>query len=377
MDDRLNSLDRLNQLGRLNQLNRLNPLDRRQFLGGMLGAFLLTGCGRSGGAGHSLNILSWADYLHPDTIPEFEKRYSVKVIYDTFASNEALLSKLQAGGTKYDIIVPSSYMVKQLKKLDILSEIDHERVKLFANLMERFQNPSFDPGLKHCIPYTWGTTGLGFNRKVLGEKGFSFGKERLSWEVFWDKRLSQRMTLLDDGREVIGMSLKRHGHSYNTTDEEKMRPAIDDLKVQKPLTMCYTSDQVIVELSSGDSYLSQVFSGDAFQARRSNSDVAYHIPKEGASIWSDNFCIPRTAPHPDNAYLWLNYLLEKEVASACANFTHYATANAAAFPLVDSELKDDPNLYPPESVLSTCEDLKDIGAAVFTYDRLWTELKCS
>lgn len=352
-------------------------LDRRQFLGGLFSTILLSGCAKSSQSEHSLNILSWADYLHPDTIPEFERRYGKKVIYDTFASNEALLSKLQAGGTKYDIIVPSSYMVKQIKKLDILAPIDHDRIKLLGNLMERFQNPSFDPGLKHCVPYTWGTTGLGFNSKVLSEKGLLHGNERLSWEVFWDKRLAQRMTLLDDGREVIGMSLKRHGHSYNTVDEATMRPAIDDLKLQKPLTMCYTSDQVIVELSSGDSYLSQVFSGDAFQAQRSNSDVGYHIPAEGASIWSDNFCIPRTAPNPDNAYLWLNYLLEKEVAAACANFTHYATANAAAFPLVDSSLKADPNLYPPDKVIAKCEDLKDIGAAVFTYDRLWTELKCS
>ncbi|CAN5518114.1 spermidine/putrescine ABC transporter substrate-binding protein PotD [soil metagenome] len=360
-------------------------LSRRQMLAAMSALFLspaLSACGTGATgqeASRQLNILNWADYLHPDAIPEFEKRYSCKVIYDTFASNEALLAKLQAGGSLYDIIVPSSYMVKQLHKLEILSTLDHSRLPGLGHMMPRFTNSAFDPGLQHCVPYTWGTTGIGFSLAKLTELGIVKNASALSlpWEVFWDKRLAQRMTLLDDGREVIGMALKMAGNSYNTVEKPPIAAATANLITQKPLTMCYTSDQVIVELASGDSYLSQVFSGDAYQARRDNPDLRYVIPSNGASIWTDNFCIPKTAPHVDLAYKWINYMLEPAVAAACANFTNYAIANETAWKLVDKHLREDPNLYPPQAVMERCEELGEIGSAIFIYDNMWTELKCA
>ncbi len=361
-------------------------LNRRQFISQCSAALLALSCGttlagcnsQNDADEHQLNILNWADYLHPDAIPEFEKRYSCKVVYDTFASNEALMAKLQAGGSRYDIIVPSSYMVKQLHKLDILAGLDHERLPGLEHLLPRFRNSAFDPGLKHCVPYTWGTTGIGFSLKQFTASGaIKSSSLSLPWEIFWDKRFSQRMTLLDDGREVIGMALKLAGHSYNTQDEATIGAARNLLIEQKPLTMCYTSDQVIVELASGDSFLSQVFSGDAYQARRDNDDIRYVIPSNGASIWTDNFCIPKSAPHVDLAYKWINYMLEPAVAAACANFTNYAIANETAWKLVDSSLRNDPNLYPPESVMARCEELGELGPAIFIYDRMWTELKCA
>jgi spermidine/putrescine transport system substrate-binding protein len=142
-------------------------LNRRQLLAAMSSMLLLpalSACNSrspDGSAERQLNILNWADYLHPDAIPEFERRYSCKVVYDTFASNEALMAKLQAGGSRYDVIVPSSYMVKQLNKLDILSPLDHGRLPGLAHMMPRFTNSAFDPGLQHCVPYTWGTRGIG------------------------------------------------------------------------------------------------------------------------------------------------------------------------------------------------------------------------
>jgi len=177
-------------------------------------------------------------------------------------------------------------------------------------------------------------------------------------------------------RESIGMSLKRNGHSFNTTDEATIRAACEDLKVQKALNMCYTSDQVIVYLTSGDSWLSLSFSGDAQQAAHENSDVKYIIPRSGSSMWMDTLCIPASAPHPENAHLWLDYMLEPEVAARVSNATYYATPNKNALKMVDANLRADENLYPPEHILDRCEEIADIGKALFIYDRLWTELKC-
>jgi spermidine/putrescine transport system substrate-binding protein len=171
------------------------PLNRRQMLGALSSMLLLPALSACSSrfkafeqkADHQLNILNWADYLHPDAIPEFERRYSCKVVYDTFASNEALLAKLQAGGSLYDVIVPSSYMVKQLHKLGILSLLDHARLPGLAHMMPRFTNSAFDPGLKHCVPYTWGTTGIGFSLAKMTELGLVKDSSNLSlpWEVFW------------------------------------------------------------------------------------------------------------------------------------------------------------------------------------------------
>jgi spermidine/putrescine transport system substrate-binding protein len=352
-------------------------LTRRDFLLGLTatvsGAISLSACRpkpTNGKSSKELHLYSWADYLHPDTIPEFERRYGIKVVYDTFASNESLLAKMQAGGGDYDLIVPTSYMVRQLKKLQLLRPLDKDRLPNFKNLMSRFQNPAFDPHCRYSLPYTWGTTGIGYNSAVFPDDA------NLDWDVFWDKRLAHRMTLLDDERETMGMSLKRNGHSYNTTSPELLRQACQDLAKQKPLTMCYTSDQVIVHLASSDSLLSLVYSGDAYQAARDNPQVRYQIPASGASLWTDNLCIPKSARNPENAHLWMNYMLEPEVAAATANYTRYATPNQKALPLVQADLLKDKNIYPPEDLLQKCEELGDIGSAIFLYDRLWTELKC-
>ena len=185
------------------------------------------------------------------------------------------------------------------------------------------------------------------------------------------------MTLLDDAREAIGMAAKSLGFSYNTRDLGQLRQSVDRLIAHKADAMCFSSDQVITALASGDAHLSQVFSGDAYQAMRENKNIGYAIPIEGASIWTDNFCILATAPHKDAAYAWIQYMLEPAVAAACANYTRYAIANALALPLIESSLRDDPNLYPPDAVMARLEELAEIGSFVSVYDRLWTELKCA
>ena len=325
------------------------------------------------GNAKQLNIYSWPDYIHEDAIPEFEKRYGIKVVYDTVSSNEGLLAKFQAGASNYDIIVPSNYIVCKLKEQKLLQPLQKDRLTNFKYLMPRFADTPFDPHCEYSIPYTFGTTGIGYNSKAPCYEGGKFPDD---WDAFWDERMAHRMTLLEDVRETLGMALIRNGKSINTRDKETLEKACDDLKKQKHLTMCYTSDQVITSLSSGDSWLSMAFSGDAQQAARQNSDVKYTIPKSGASMWVDTLCIPKHAPHAENAHLWINYMLEPQVAAKLSNFTVYATPNQEAMKYVDKNLLDNKSIYPPESVLERLEAVKDIGSAIFTYDRLWTELKC-
>lgn len=336
---------------------------------------LLHGCTRASrtDASNQVNIFSWADYLPPNAIEEFEKRFGIRVVYDTFASNEALLARMSAGSVDYDVIVPTSYIVPKLRALNLLKPIDKDRIPNAKYLMGRFTQMSFDPGGQYTIPYAFGTTGIGYNAKAFETAGVPVPQD---WDAFWDKRIGGRMTLLEDARETIGFALKRLGHSYNTRDLASIDAAKQTLIAQKPLTMCYTSDQVIVYLASGDSELSLVFSGDAHQAARWNPDVRYVIPRSGASMWIDNLCIPASAPHAENALKWINYLLEPQVSAALTDYTYYATPNHAALKFISKTNLEDKTLYPPETVLDRCDELQEVGDAIFAYDRAWTEIKC-
>lgn len=320
-----------------------------------------------------LNIYSWPDYIYPEAIPTFEKRYGIKVVYDTVSSNEGLIAKFQAGASNYDIVVPSNYTVTKLRELGLLTKIDKERLSNYKYLMPRFSSGRFGPEADYAVPYTFGTTGIAYNAKA---PCYENGRFPTDWDSFWDPKIAGRMTILEDYRESIGFALKHRGCSYNTTDEKLIQTACSDLKRQKKNTMCFTSDQVITYLTSGDSWLSLAFSGDAQQAARSNPDIKYIIPKSGASMWVDNLCIPRNAPHPEYAYLWLNFMLEPEVAAALSNFIFYASPNQEARKYVNAKLLEDRSLYPHDDVLDHCEEIGDIGKAIFIYDRLWTELKC-
>lgn len=355
------------------------PISRREFVklaaGTVCGANLF-GCSPSSNSqsdANQLNIFSWADYLAPDTIINFEKRFGIKVVYDTFASNEALLARMQAGSVDYDIVVPTNYSVTKLLRLKLLQQIDKSQIPNVKNLMARFTDFNYDPGLHYCVPYTFGTTGLAYNKVAFKKRGLIPPD---NWDAFWDVGVKQRMTLLEDARETIGLALKRRGWSYNSVDTKQIELARKDLQTQKPLTMCYTSDQVIVYLASGDSLLSLAFSGDAHQAMRENPDVDYIIPADGASMWLDNMCVPVGAPHRENAYKWINYILEPEVSAAISNATYYPMPNQAALKYVDPKLVADKSLFPTEELMSRCEAINDIGDGIYLYDRAWTELKC-
>lgn len=356
-------------------------LSRRHFLlntaATIYGAGLLSGCGTArdttSGDAKKLNIFSWADYLAPDTVPNFEKRFGIEVTYDTFASNETLLARMEAGRVDYDIIVPTNYVVSKMMKAGLLQRIDHARIPNYRYMFERFRSLAYDPGNQFAIPYTFGTTGIAYNKDAFRTAGSAPPDD---WDAFWNPRFGGRMTLLEDSRETIGFALKRRGHSYNTVDPAAITQACGDLQVQKKYVMCYSSDQVIVYLSSGDAQLSLAYSGDAHIAARSNDSVGYVIPRSGASMWFDNMCIPASAPHVEAAHKWINYILEPEVGAAITNYTYFPVPNTGAAKLIEPALQADSTLYLPESVMDKCDQIADIGDGIFLYDRAWTELKC-
>ena len=354
---------------------------RGEFLRVLLGAGVvlpaLGGCtmsttpqqGQGGDSGErELNLYNWSDYVAEQTIPRFEKRFGVKVTQDFYASNEELLAKLQAGGTGYDVIVPSDYMVEIMAKSEVIQPLDLDRIPNFKNVGENFRRLPYDPENRYSVPYQWGTTGILYNQKEIGEVD--------SWDAMWNPEFKGKIGMLNDVRETVGAALMRLGYSINSTDPDELAEAEESLKEQKPLLRGYfASTENRPAVQNGDLLLGHVYSGDAFLAMVENKDLSYAIPKPGATRWTDNMAIPVGAPHVDLAHKFINYILDPKVGAELSNYTYYNTPNEAALPMIDEELRRLPGYTPSQEVFDRLQIIEDVGEATRLYERIFTEVK--
>lgn len=322
--------------------------------------------------GSTLHIYSWSTYLDDQVIDDFTKATGIQIIADIYDSNEAMLAKLQAGGGKaYSIIYPSDYMVQQMIELDLLTPIDKSKVEgVENNLLDKWKSPVYDANNTHSLPFSWGTTGLVYNSTKLTDAP-------TDWDYLWDNQdtLSQRLTLLNDVREVMGAVLKSLGHSYNATDPAQIRAAYDKLVELKPAIASFTSDGWRDQLVTGDLILSMGYSVDAIDMMAANPDIKYVIPASGSSLWTDTMAIPKGAPNLEAAHAWMNYLYAPESAARVVNQLKIATPNRAAFDQIDPDLRNNPSLFPPEELLAKCDGIAPVSAEVSElFDKYWTQL---
>ncbi|MBD2462900.1 spermidine/putrescine ABC transporter substrate-binding protein [Oscillatoria sp. FACHB-1407] len=357
---------------------------RRRFLqvsGAALAGIALSSCrrgitdvqaGTNGGGTPSdtLYVYSWAGYSDDELLSNFAEATGIKVIVDIFDSNETMLAKLQAGGgNNYSIIYPSDYMVQQMVELDMLVELDQSRLQGLDVLLDKFKNPVYDPNNAHSVPASWGTTGLVYNTEQVNPPP-------TDWNYLWDNRdqLSRRITLFNDVREVMGATLRSLGYSYNSTNPQEIEAAYNKLLELKPAITNFTTDGWRDQLLTGDLVVAMGYSVDAITTMEEDPRLNYVIPASGSSIWTDTMAIPKTAPNPDAAYAWINFMLEPSNAARTVERLKFATASKAAIDLLPAELKADKNLFPDEAILSKCEGIAPVGDATDLYDRYWTQL---
>jgi spermidine/putrescine transport system substrate-binding protein len=327
----------------------------------------------SGGGGgpeeKQLNLYNWTGYVAKSTIPSFEKKTGIKVTQDYYTSNEELLAKLQAGGTGYDVIVPSDYMVEVMIKSDLLLPLDMSKIPNFKNVGDSFKGLPYDPNNEHSVPYQWGTTGILYNKKEIGEVD--------SWDAMWNTEFRGKIGMLNDVRETMGAALYRLGYSVNTTEPDQLDEAEAELKKQKPLLRgyfdSYSGSRPLV--LNGDLMLGHNFSGDAYDALSRNPDLDYVVPKLGATRWTDNMTIPKGAEHPDNAHKFINHILDAKVGAALDNYLYYNTPNEAALPMIDDALKKLPYYTLTPEVEDRLQIIQDLGEVTRDYERRFTEVR--
>jgi spermidine/putrescine-binding protein len=310
-----------------------------------------------------LNIYMWSDYIAPETVPEFERETGIHVTVDTYESNAEMLAKLLAGAQGYDIIIPTSYLLPSLVGSGLLLRIPPGALANLGNIAPMFQAPSANPHPDYAVPYEWGTSGIAWRRDKVA-------KTPDSWGAFLDPMHAGRMTMMDDGREVLGAMLRYRGHSLNSVDPVELRQAKVDALAARPNLLAYVSAPVRGQIVAGDVWVAQMWNGDAAQAAVEAPAIAYAVPREGSSIWMDTLAIPANAPNVVEALRFLDYILRPEVAARIATVTGYGTANAAATALLSK-----PVPYPTPEELARLEFYRDLGENTEVIDQIWTEVK--
>ncbi len=325
------------------------------------------------GSSNVLYIYTWANYTDRELLDRFRQETGIKVVADVFDSNEVMLARLQAGGgSAYSIIYPSDYMVQKMVESCLLRELDHSRITGLDGLIPQFQNPGYDRGNRHSVPLSWGTTGLIYNSQKLKEAP-------QDWSYLWESQQPQlatlkRMTLLNDVREVMGAGLKMLGYSYNSTNNEQIQQAYEKLAQLKPRVASFTSDSWRPQILSGDLFIAMCFSSDASEIMEENEDLQYVLPKSGSSLWTDTLAIPITAPNIEGAYAWINFMLQPDVAAQICERLNFATPNQIAIDKLPPKVKNNQNMFPPDSSLKLCESISPIGKMEEVYDEYWTKL---
>ena len=331
-------------------------------------------CGDPSQLSDSVSFYNWGDYIDPVVLDTFQEECGVEVVYDTFSSNEDLLAKLQAGAGGYDLIVPSDYMVTIMIQLGLLKELDHNNIPNLAHLYPRFREAAFDPGNQYSVPYQWGTAGIGYDADVVTEAPTSLAA---LFDPAQAEQYAGKFSLLNDSREVLGAALKYLGYSMNSTDPAQLEEAKQVVLAIKPFVLTFDSDTYSDLVVSGDTALGHGWNGGFYGAIFENEDrnIAFVVPEEGLTIFTDNLAIPASAPNPYTAEVLINFLNDPEIAAMITNATYYASPNEAALEFIADEIKNDPGIYPPEEVVEKMEFLVDVGEATQLYERIWTEIK--
>jgi spermidine/putrescine transport system substrate-binding protein len=314
-----------------------------------------------------LFVYNYTDYIGADTIPSFEAKYGVKVTYDFFDTYETMTAKISTGNSGYDITFATGVDVPGFLARGLVQPLDLSLIPNRKNLGAEWQDPAYDPGNQHSMPYMWWTTGFGYDTARVPE-------ELTAWEALWDERWKGKMAMLDDYRETFAVALIRLGYSVNTTSDAELDEALALLEQQKPLLRKYTADD-IGDLSSGDVWLSHAWAADVSQVATEKDTVVYVLPSEGAIRGSDAMVLLANAPHPVAANLFINHMLDAQVSAGNTNTVYYMGPNEAAKEFIDPEILADPALNPDQATIANLQELLDLGPDLQKYQERWTKLR--
>ncbi|WP_290063391.1 ABC transporter substrate-binding protein [Paraclostridium bifermentans] len=334
---------------------------------GLMVSTMLTGCGGTDSK-KVLNVYNVGDYIDENIITLFEEKTGIDVQYETYDTNEMMYQKVKSGSTNYDLIFPSDYMVEKMKSEGLLQKIDFKNIPNMKYIDKSFLNPIYDETNEYSVPYMWGTFGILYNKQMVKEPVDS-------WNILWNPKYKSNIMMFDSVRDTMGISLKRLGYSMNTTNPKEINEAMKELMKQKDLVLAYVNDEGKDRLLGEEVAMGIAYSGDAVTLMEENPNLAYAIPKEGTNKWIDAMAIPKSAQNKKEAEMFINFLLDPEIAKMNAEYIGYSTPNEGALKLLDKDVTSNPVAYPPKSVMDKTETFIDLGNKLRLYDEAWIKLK--
>ena len=335
-----------------------------------------------------VNVNNWSDYIDPKALDDFTRETGIKVQYDTFDANETLETKLLAGKSGYDVVVPTAYFLERQIKAGVFQKLDKSRLKNLGNVWPDIAKRLmvYDPGNQYGVNYMWGTTGIGYNVKAMHERLGPDGKID-SWDiVFKPENLAKfkdcGIHMLDSADDIMPAALHYLGLNPNSTDPKELEKAAELLMKIRTLVRKFHSSEYLNALAGGEICLVVGWSGDIKQSQRrateakNGAEIGYSIPKEGAQMFFDNLAIPKDAAHVAEAHAFIDYLLRPEVAAKNSNLVAYANGNLASQKFIDKAVLDDKSVYPDAATMSrlytvSARDQKSQRLL----NRLWTKIK--
>lgn len=326
-------------------------------------------------AQRTVTVYNWGQYIGNgeddtiDVIAEFEAKTGIKVNYITYDSNETLWTKLEMGGSNYDVIIPSDYMIGRLIANDMLEKINFDNVPNYKNIPEAYRGLDYDPTDEYSVPYTFGTVGIIYNTEFVTE-------EITSWESLWDPAYEGYVLMFDNARDAFGIAELRLGYGLNTEEPSEFDECYKLLLQQKPVLQGYVMDQIFDLLESGEAWIAPYYAGDYMTMAESNPNLEFCFPEEGFNYFVDAMCIPKGAKNKAEAEEFINFMCDPEIAGRNADAIGYATPVDGAKEYMDETWANSPVVYPSAEVLENGRTFNALSNEANQYmDKLWTDLK--
>lgn len=329
-----------------------------------------------------VNVYNAGEYIDPEVPKMFEKETGIKVVYDTFETNEEMYPVIEAGGVVYDAVCPSDYMIEKMLQNHLLQEVDFSKVpnikEIGADYMKMCEQ--FDPGNRYVVPYTTGTVGILYNKRMFDKLGVPYPTK---WADLWNPKLKGEILMQDSVRDAFMVALKKEGHSMNTVSDKDLDEALQDLIRQKPLVQAYVVDQVRDKMIGEEAACGVIYSGEILyvqgELEGTDVEVDYVIPEEGTNVWFDGWVIPKNAKHKENAEKWMNFLCRPDIAAKNFEYITYPTPNIGALKLLDKKYTENKALFPDmKELLKKSEVYTYLGEKnEAKYNNRWKILKAS
>ena len=321
--------------------------------------------------GGVVNVFNWGLYIDQDIFADFERETGIRVNYSEFQSNEEMYSAIRMGGSNFDVVIPSDYMIARMIEENMLEPLDFSNIPNYSLIDERFKNLDYDPTGRYSVAYMTGTVGLIYNSAEIDE-------DITSWGALFDSKYSGQILMFDNPRDTFGIALKYLGYYQNTVNETEIREAYDLLVGQKSILQAYVMDQIFDKLESGEALLGPYYAGDYLIMTETNPDLVFVHPDEGTNFFVDAMCIPRGADNKLNAELFINFMSRTDIALRNMEYIWYASANyeAAAEFAYELDPEEYAIMFASDDVLANTDIFTHLPQNILDlYDQLWIQLK--